>query len=1686
MKLRRIFLTSIIFTSLAVFASLILRAAPSGELYWENPSEVTSIDSRFPRTITDSEFMYVFFEEVDRKNEKLWITLIKRKENELKWNEAKRIAGPFDYSGSEVPDIFSVAKSNDQKRIALSIQTSKNSIGVYTSGDKCETFSKKEFSEPVKSLVGPRIFGTSTGGFMMFVSLGETADAKSNTAQNAENSANTENTEEQTTIAAENAIGSFSILSSTSDDGEDWTKLEEFAPTAGIRNPFVPYLEKYSENGKEGDIVFFQGFAKSSSVFQLFMTKSFDRQKNWSEAKAMTVHPQYRNQRPMLFTTELHDENAETSPFDSSVFAEESTTFNFDSEEESHSENAIENKNEVTSAKSQKKTFVTWERTETRSDKSQIMFAEISEDGELSDIVEITTASTGGSAHRPILFKYAGKLSIVWFDDRKGVDGIYMSQRTGKFWSEKNLVSMKQNSEFAHPIILGDELVFAWQQATGKESTGRIYVLETDRSVQKPKIAATSFREGSRSTSEKASAKVILPSDSSGIAGYTWIWTRDRLAEPPKDTEKLTKAKSVNISANATEDGLWYFKARAYDFAGNWSESATLTYHRDLTPPQPPVIEPVETDSYGFVKSTNFSVTWKNDELDDDVAGYSWNLTPIGRFESSLNVNKTHPMRLSQSAAEKKVAEIILKYTSPKELKKWEKISRPPRKLMGKNTKASYKNPENGVYIFSVSAIDNVGNIGEPAQSILIFNKYAPSTKVFNVTQKTDEYGTITIGITGLGFLYEGTISEITVESKDKKNRYDFSLKNGDYKVVSDEKISGIRLTDMKAGQYNVTIKHSDRGKETWSGQLHVTQSGTVRHENRYFFEPKWRFFSEETRRFIIGEKELPILLILLLASIMLIASAKGLMNTAKESIITRDEIMAIVTGGEMPMEKQQKLIKIRMSLKWKLVAFTSILIISIVTIVSITLGKRLSATQERTLLVGLKDRVNVVMESISSGVRNYLPEAADRSNEIMLLPTETKYFEEANYATITGLPLNAGNTNIDFVWASNDPNIESKIDTDELRQGVSRLKIQDEHIFGKTNATNEEAVAQVLEISERMEIIRAEKANADEERNSQLNVQLAELRSEIDSKLNDLSVDAQGSYPPFSVEKLDRAQNKYIFYKPVLFRQSGDNETFVRAMVMMEVTTDNVKTEIDKAIREIVIITLIVALVAIALGNAVALAAATVIVKPINKLVAHVKKIGSTKNKEELEGQRVEIKSRDEIRTLGDAVNDMTEGLVEAAKTEKELARQQEENIKERERTAKAQEDAAREKERAAEATAQAQAIQEQMLRAQEADLKNKLMESDGRRIQTGFIPLNTVPRSDVKDTIASFKNDDIDLFCYYEGSDSLSGDYFSYKDLGDGWYSVMKCDVSGHGVPASLLTTILATGFNGYFGNWTYKKNGTRLNELALSLNEAIGNLNLRGKFATLLIALFDSKHDTIYLCHAGDNIVRMYDSEKNCQKTITLAEAGAAGAIKRELYEMVGKDYSTAYQVVKMPFKKNDILFLYTDGIEESQSKYKDKDFNNILKGKDSNEFEYEEFGNDRIKAVLETFFKKQKYVLKRTHPQDKNEHLEFDFANCSSDISELIMALASIEKVFRFYKKPNAVGKVTKDATGNGRMEGNVVRVDRRIDSFLKRTFNKYDFYCADRSDIGEQNYLYYLNLDEDKQEDDLTIYAIKNL
>lgn len=1566
---------------------------PADDVYWERPRLITQADSRFPSAVVAGERLLVFYESVDARAQTFTVMLTSRREGEIKWEKPRAVAGPFAYSGP-VPDAFSAAESGG--RVAVAVKTSTRTLGVYTSADGGGSFTGAEFDEQEKAVVGPRVFGTGSGGFMLFASLGEGSEA--------------------------GGVGSFTMLSSSSADGSSWSPLAPFRPASTVSAPFAPHLSP----APGGDAVVFQGMRGGSS-FQLFLTRSRDGGRTWTEAMELTSGGGWRNQRPTL-------------------------------------------------ADDGGRLLVAWERTESTSDRAQVMAAEIGEDGSLRDEYEVTRAGRG-NAHRPQFFRWLGRTSLVWFDDRSGRNAVYMARRGGVMWQETALSAAGRTGEFAWPLITKGDAAFAWQE-TAADGTGRIAVLETDRSAEPPKISARSFRAGARTTSERAEAAAVFPDDPSGIAGWTWIWTQDAREEPPADESAMLPPSATGMVGEAPGDGRWYFRARVLDFAGNWSPASTQAFHRDLTPPSPPVIDDIAEDRHGFAETNSFSATWAADPADDDIAGWTWSLTPIAALPRELAVNRTHPLRLSDAQVERRVDSLIARATELRSLAAWGKVSRPPRRILGTEARADFTNEPNGLYVLSVAGIDGVGNIGQAADRLVLLNKYAPETKILAVTQRVDEMGAVELSITGEGFLYDGTISEVSVTADDG-NSYTFRAEDGSFRVESDGRIAGIRIPDMRPGRYTVSIRHTDRGIQTWGGVLDVDESGAVVRANRYSFEPGWRLGDEAGGR--PGWIPLPFALALALGSLAAAAGAAGLLAAARDAAVLRAEIRAAFNGGELPMAGRIELGRRGVSLKAKLFGFTTALVIGIVAGVAATLGTRLSRTQERTLLAGLQARVDVVMESMASGVRNYLPEAEEKTNEIMLLPTQTKFFSEANWATVTGLPADGSNANLDFVWSSNDPDIERKIDAAEFSQGTARLVGADERIFSLAPALNAEAAGQVREISAKMEAIRAEKAGASEERNAELNATLAELRAEIDSRLNELSADAAGSIPAFRKDRLDRSVRTYTFYKPVLFRMSGDNDTFVRAFLLMEVSTDTVREEIDSAIRGIIVLAAFVALIAIVLGDIAAFALASVIVKPLQKLVLHVKRIGETADKETLEGEEIEIRSRDEIRTLGDAVNDMTRGLVKAAKDEKVAARIREENVRTREAAAKAQAEAAE---------AQAKVLEEQ-----EKALEAQKMNMDGKSVQNALIPLDA--GRDNKQTTASYRDREIDLFCYYEGSDDVSGDFFDYKKLDERWYAVIKCDVSGHGIPAALLVAVIATIFREYFSDWSYKKNGTRINELAGKLNEFIGNLGLRGKFATLLIGLFDSKNDDVYLCHAGDRIVRFFDAERKQQKTVELDSAAsgmpAAGQIEQWMVDMKG-----GYQVRRLKLKKGDILFLYTDGIEEAQSVFKDEHFHARKCGetkaldKDGRhinhmpEEEYEEFGNDRIKEIVESVFNRRKYTLRRCHPQDPSERLEFDLTKCEGSTEEMILALASVEKVFRMYRRPDARGTVTKDDKGNIRIDGDGIRVDRKIDDFLSRTFSGYGFYCRDRMDLGEQNYIYYVNVNEDKQADDLTIFAVKNL
>ncbi len=385
--------------------------------------------------------------------------------------------------------------------------------------------------------------------------------------------------------------------------------------------------------------------------------------------------------------------------------------------------------------------------------------------------------------------------------------------------------------------------------------------------------------------------------------------------------------------------------------------------------------------------------------------------------------------------------------------------------------------------------------------------------------------------------------------------------------------------------------------------------------------------------------------------------------------------------------------------------------------------------------------------------------------------------------------------------------------------------------------------------------------------------------------------------------------------------------------------------------------------------------------------------------------------------------------------------------------------------------------------------------MESETIAMQQSMISLEPLSESNnFKKNISSISDKNVTEFAYYKGAAEASGDYFDFKKLDERYYVLIKCDASGHDSPAGILVTIVATLYKKYFESWSFSKNGTRINEFIYQVNDFLESLNIKGKFVAMILCLYDSKTGTLYISHAGDRIVRIYDNALKVIKKIELCASPAVGAFSSSvLNEKCG------FKVEKIELNPKDVLLLYTDGIEESSRIVRASNASFALKPKinsngkqvlDENkkpilEPETETFGEVRISQIVQSVFAKQKYILfkKKSLLEPKKlleNSFEFDFTKCKGIPEEAILALASIEKVFRLYRPQNATIK-------------NLVEVDRSIDVFLKKYFPLYSKYAllpTKKSFIKGKflapknpNNVFYSYLKEDPQNDDLTMICL---
>jgi serine phosphatase RsbU (regulator of sigma subunit) len=673
-----------------------------------------------------------------------------------------------------------------------------------------------------------------------------------------------------------------------------------------------------------------------------------------------------------------------------------------------------------------------------------------------------------------------------------------------------------------------------------------------------------------------------------------------------------------------------------------------------------------------------------------------------------------------------------------------------------------------------------------------------------------------------------------------------------------------------------------------------------------------------------------------------------------------------------------------------------------------------MTQTQQKTLLEGLWDRSSVLLESLASGARVYLP--VENILELSLLPAEVAAIPEARYATITGYDP-ATTVFDDQVWATNDPDILAKIDTVELQIGVSRLTDQlsprIENIAAELNARSRSRVgslsANITSLA-RGAFPRTGEAGVRSSRASletRLNEELIQLGREI------------GSEPAFHTDlPIAEMSRNYIFFKPVLYYQ-GTDDYYFRGLIRLEVSIDSILDQIAQGKQVLLQVILLVALTALTIGALGALVLSGFIIRPILRLVSHVELIRDTDDKSKLNGVSIRIKSNDELAVLGATINDMTAGLVKAAQASQELV--------------------------------------------------------IGKELQKKFIPLET-DKDGNKMTTGYKDTEYAEFFGYYEGAKGVSGDYFDYLDLDGRYFAIIKCDVAGKGVPAALIMIQVATMFLNYFKDWKPDDTGMRIEKVVYQINDFIEALGFKGRFTAFTLALFDSFTGLIRFCNAGDNIIHWFDASDRKMKAMTLKETPAAGVLHNTMVKEKG-----GYIVQTFTLETGDILFLYTDGIEEAKRKFRDSSFAGIVctegaidtpHGNHIVGQENEELGADRVEAVINAVMNRQVYTLNKYHNPEGDKELQFDFTRCIGTTEEAIMALVSVEKIFRIYKSPSA-GEETR------------VLVDKKVDEFLKEHFLQYRNYCHDTREYPENKmYMYYTHVNEDAQYDDLTIVGVK--
>jgi len=178
-----------------------------------------------------------------------------------------------------------------------------------------------------------------------------------------------------------------------------------------------------------------------------------------------------------------------------------------------------------------------------------------------------------------------------------------------------------------------------------------------------------------------------------------------------------------------------------------------------------------------------------------------------------------------------------------------------------------------------------------------------------------------------------------------------------------------------------------------------------------------------------------------------------------------------------------------------------------------------------------------------------------------------------------------------------------------------------------------------------------------------------------------------------------------------------------------------------------------------------------------------------------------------------------------------------------------------------------------------------------------------------------------DYDLFACYEAALQVGGDYYDFIELPEGRLAVAVGDVSGKGVPASLLMAKVSSEIR------LLLDLGLGPAQVLQRVNQRLAERNTTGSFMTLALLIIDLSRHQLVLANAGHPrpLLRLRDGTL---QSLGDDEAGFA----------LGVEPLEQYCECVADFPEDGVLVLFSDGVTEARC------------------HEGDEFGTDRLKSTV----------------------------------------------------------------------------------------------------------------------------------